>query len=493
MTRARRGFALVAVAVVLGAAIFVATGAIFVARSSVAASAAAEGDAVLRAAALDAVSLAAASIHAQRETLLAGGEPELDAEVLARTVDGRTVVARLLPLSRGTALESESAKLDLNAGDPDALRKAFADADPETQSVLDALIAARPAASIDGAVALVEEAKRPGALRAILGPMRGLGGAIDDEQRRSASDMPAGAATPLVARIGVHAREPLVDRTGGRRIDVIETFGSSDAAAARDAFDDAVVDALEKLAAKLDAGAAGEADDGRIAAALASAGVTAAEIARVVDACTLHAGAIAPARLDIMRADAAVLATLPGLDADRAARIVELREGLADDERGSTAWLVERRVLSIEEWSRIAGRISARSTAWRFRIEARIGSTDAKSDEGAAPPPGARIAFDCIVDAGGEVPRIAYLRDISLLPTARLLARERAAVFADEPSEPDAASDAADAPVLDEVSDPEREAGLEMSAPSATIGQPAERRTERGRARARGRDVVESE
>ncbi|MFM7133750.1 MAG: hypothetical protein ACKO0W_05480, partial [Planctomycetota bacterium] len=444
----------------------------------------------LRAAALDAVSLAAASIHAQRETLLAGGEPELDAEVLVRTVDGRTVVARLLPLSRGAALESESAKLDLNATDPEALRKAFADADPETQSVLDALIAARPAASIDGAAAAIEEAKRPGALRAILGPMRALGGAIDDEQRRAAPEMPAGAATPLVARIGVHAREPLVDRTGGRRIDVIETFGSSDAARAREDFDDAVVDALEKLAEKEQDG---EADDGRIAAALASAGASVAEIARVLDACTLHAGTIAPARLDIMRADAAVLATLPGLDADRAARIVELRDGLADDERGSTAWLVERRVLSIDEWSRIAGRISARSTAWRFRIEAHVGASDARSDEGAAPPPGARIAFDCIVDAGGEVPRIAYLRDITLLPTARLLARERAAVFADDSREPDAPTDAADAQALDEVSAPDPEVGLEMSAPSATIGQPAERRAERGRARARGRDVVESE
>ena len=49
---------------------------------------------------------------------------------------------------------------------------------------------------------------------------------------------------------------------------------------------------------------------------------------------------------------------------------------------------------------------------------------DELSEASAVPGVGRRFAaFDCIVDVGAEEPRIVFLRDVSLLETARILAR----------------------------------------------------------------------
>ena len=127
------------------------------------------------------------------------------------------------------------------------------------------------------------------------------------------------------------------------------------------------------------------------------------------------------------------LAALDGLGAEAAARIADLRDSLDETERKGTSWLVSRRALTPEQYGAVAGRITHRSALWRYRVEARIERADAESGVRSArsrstatgapsDEPRATYAFDCVVDVSTERPRIAFLRDIALLPTARALA-----------------------------------------------------------------------
>jgi len=501
-----RGFVLLAALVVVGAAILVATGAIFAARAATAASASAVAERTLRSAALDGVAMAADQLASQRAALLAGGTPRLEPKLLDVASGGDTIEVVLVPLRDGEFVESESAKIDLNDADDATVARLLADAGDELGALVAAARAARPLGSVDGAAGLVAAGERERALIAALGARRSLG---DLETPREDS-------TPsLVSLFTVHAREALVASDGAPRMDLVAAAGE-DGAERADAslaqFDDAVREVLEEVARA--AARAAPNDDGAIARALAERGVSTEDMLAVLDRCTLLAGELAPARLDIQRADLRALAAIEGIGAERAARIVDLRDSLDAEERRSTAWLVSRRVMDAGAHAAVAARISHRSTSWRARVEARLvrAGSDEAGEPAAAEP---TAAFDCIVDLSGERPRLAYLREITLLPTARLLARkaqeesmlsrqfdepatERAApsdegeamvdevvdAVADEASARD--DDAADG---DAISQPRARSPLESAPSSATLGDPGPRRPARGQTAPFGRDV----
>lgn len=510
-----QGFVLVAVVIVVAAAILVATGALFAARASTAAARSSESERLLRAAALDGVAATASAMHAQRAEILRGATPALEPLVFVRDDAGDRLEVRLMPLPAGGMVESEGAKLDANAVDAATLAKVAVDASREAQELAETLAQARPLESLDGAAGLAAAGARGPALKALLGTLRFLGEA--DEARSAGASEPL----PLVSLLTVHARESLLDRDGARRLDLVAAFGdgsgAGEARASLAMFDDAEREVLARVAES--ARKSGGADDGAIAKALLARGVKPERIDEILDRTTLAEGDVAAPRLDLLRADARVLAAVRGLDDESAARIVDLRESLDDAERLGTSWLLARRVLDAGRWATVAGRLSHRSTAWRFRVEARrMGSEDADSEVapvsdrrdagvGSTAAGGEAVAaFDCIVDVAGDSPRIVFLRDVSLLPSARLLlASEVAAAGAgstrgdavgaaprvpiaeaspDEASSPFASragdaggiSDAADSPVGD----------LEPVAQPATIGSPAERTG----AGAVGRDVA---
>ena len=118
--RARGGFVLVAVIVVVAAAVLVATGAIFTARAATAGSRASAEAERLRGAALDGVRLAAERLALSRDAILAGGDPELEARLLERGEGAARIEVRLVAMPAGGFADSESAKIDL--GHPDGAR-----------------------------------------------------------------------------------------------------------------------------------------------------------------------------------------------------------------------------------------------------------------------------------------------------------------------------------------------------------------------------------
>jgi len=420
--RSHRGFVLLAVLVVVAAAILVATGAIFTARATTSVARASAADARLREAALDGVSIATDRIARQRLSILRGDAPEIEETLLVRGDGLGSIEVSLAPLSGGALVESEAAKLDLNRTEPATLAALAAELGSDATEIVDAVIRARPVASLDGAVESLPEPMRLRALRTLLGPLRTL------ETSRGADDPPEAS---LVAAIGVHAREALVDNAGVPRLDVVAAFGGIEGgafpAAAMASFDDGEVAAFRDVVASPgDSGAmqgGATPDDGRLAAALLARGVAIERVASILGQCTLHQGALAPARLDVLRADERVLAAFDGFGREAAARIVELRTTLDADERASTAWLVSRRVLAADAYARIAGRLTHRSTSWRFRVVARHAPAEAAGDGSVeAGASGPVAAFDCIVDVAAEPPRLVFLRDVSMLPTARTLA-----------------------------------------------------------------------
>ena len=111
--RKERGFVLVAVLVVLAAAILIATGSIFSARSATAASRASIAEARLRNAALDGVAVAVDVLASQRARVLAGGTPELEANLLERLDGDERIDVQLVAMPLGGFAEPEGAKFPL--------------------------------------------------------------------------------------------------------------------------------------------------------------------------------------------------------------------------------------------------------------------------------------------------------------------------------------------------------------------------------------------
>jgi hypothetical protein len=440
-TRHQRGFVMIAVLVVVAAAILVATGAIFAARGATVSSRAADLERRMRDAALDGVALAADLIARDREKILAGASPSGDALLLDIPDGDRHIEVRLVALWSGEFFGSEAAKLDANQSPIAMLEKVTEDGSEIAQQIATQIAARRPLSSIDAAASFAAPGQGADTLNEVFGSMSTIGDERDelDEGPRGNSgggsggtagggaSSDRGSVPPLIELLTVHGAEPLVDLDGAPRLDLIAAFGAGGsgdrATASLSQFEDTERIALERVAKDAKEGA----DDGAIARALLAKGIDLARIDDILGTCTLQAGTHGVARLDIVRADVRALAALDGLGADAAARIVDLRDSLDETERKGTSWLVSRRVLTNEQFGAVAGRITNRSALWRLRVEARIvaasddetGLATATASQGDEPR--SAYAFDCVVDVSTDPARIAFLRDISMLPTARAL------------------------------------------------------------------------
>ncbi|MEY5061779.1 MAG: hypothetical protein RIS45_1700 [Planctomycetota bacterium] len=493
----KRGFVLIAVLVVIAAAILVATGAIFAARGAVQGSQAADLERRLRDTALDGVALAAEALVGQREAVLSGATPKIDAELL-RVADGpRQIEVRLVPLADGQLLQSEAAKLDVNEAAPIMLAKPVESGSEVARQIVESMIARRPNSSVDAAIALVPLARALDAAREVLGPMRMLGDeredAEDSASRARESEFPA-----LVSLYTTLGAEPLVDNVGSPRLDLVAAFGDGaidgPATASLERFEDVEREALQALVKE----SKGPLEDGAIVRALLGKGVALSRIDALLASSTCEEGAYGAPRIDIARADVRVLAALDGIGPDIAARIVDLRETLDEKERLGTSWLVSRLILTPEQYAAVAGRLTHRSGFWRFRVESRI--VPAEQDEEPASPmnePSRVYAFDCVVDISPEVHRIVFLRDVSMLPSARAIAAAKArnAEESEESPKTDRADSGEDDIDFEEGADgesmipsPSEPRSLDLPRREATMPA-APDRAPRGQVSPRGRDI----
>lgn len=144
-----------------------------------------------------------------------------------------------------------------------------------------------------------------------------------------------------------------------------------------------------------------------------------------------------PRVVDLNRADAQVLAALPGMDAPLAQRLVAARERLDPNALSLITWPVSAGVLSPAQLATLLPKITTRSLVWRVRVIAQISpiadqpgpqsaagqgpdlgsgplaATESAAPSGRAASGGLRMILDAVIDVTGATPRLAYLRDAS--------------------------------------------------------------------------------
>lgn len=416
---ARPAFVLVAVIVILAVALLIVGG--MVSRSS------AERGAIIgtanraeaRAAAVAGLRVIAEELADGRDAVLAGGdppEPAIETELFESGAD--VWVVRVLPVAAdGSRMSPEAARVDLGL---------VTAADLES----DGLIAPEVAAAIVRGRGNARIGTGPRTVAAlagvdgvdpevILGPLDEIrtrdeaSGAEADVGDRILARLAAGDGEALVDRLTRHAVEPAVQRDGRRRIVLRGTWSEELGERLDERFGDGTGAAVRGL--MQDEGVAFE-SDAEIVRQLIRFDIELEGWSEFLDVLTGDPAEEHVGRLDVNRADASALASLPGIDAATAEEIVEARDGLADDVLESRAWLVSEGLVEPEAFVEIVDRVTTRSVTWRVRI-----ATGRRPLGDAADAPLRDLTIlEAVIDLAAPRPRIAELVDI----THRQLAAE---------------------------------------------------------------------
>lgn len=172
-------------------------------------------------------------------------------------------------------------------------------------------------------------------------------------------------------------------------------------------------------------------------------------------------------RVDVMHAPERVLAAIPGISPEAASRIVAERESISDEDRMTTVWLLSQDVLTADEFEQAVDWIGVRSMQWRVRLECGLTlASSANASARAEDPESAeltdRIVWEGVIDVASRRPRVAYLRDLSLMESSRTLAsrwQAEGALPEDERWEPEWEEDGLADEVTLDSGDPETDEG----------------------------------
>jgi type II secretory pathway component PulK len=133
-------------------------------------------------------------------------------------------------------------------------------------------------------------------------------------------------------------------------------------------------------------------------------GIGVEQIALVLDRLTVATeGGVRRGRINVMTAEPAVLACVPGIDEDAARQIVEARAGLDENQRTTCAWLLTLNILDDTRFKRAAPHLTTRSGLFHVQCV------------GFGLPSGRFRVIEAVLDLSGGQPRVVYLRDLTRL------------------------------------------------------------------------------
>jgi DNA uptake protein ComE-like DNA-binding protein len=413
--RARRGLVLLAVLLVIVLASLVGTTVLIVADADRAGAEVSLHRTQSRALAWSGVQAVTAELASQRDGLLEGRPPRVTEawRVVEDEQGGRVGLYRLVPLGPDGPLVSESGKLDLNS----ATVEMIALLPGVGADLADAIVAARDRAPLGS----VEE------LLAIEGiGVDALYGAQGGAEAGQDSGVPH--AIPLADLVTVFSFDPNVQlglgqsgpgHRGELRFNINTPWTERLGRAVARRFGQQFADGLQGL---MNSGRKFEADRD-IVRTLVEFQVPPAEWIESFDAFTTSPDEYLYGRVDLTTAGAEVLACIPGIDQAAAARIVGLRSRLNDESLRTVTWPVAEQALTPEQFEQASDYLTTRSMQWRVRVEAGFeeesGTEDSRMSD--------RIVLEAVIDVASERPRVAYLRDVTMLETARaVLARSGA-------------------------------------------------------------------
>lgn len=472
----RRGFVLLTVIVLIGTAMLLAASVMSTASAEHAGRVATFDAVRRRAAAWSAAQAVASLIGEQRVSVLAGATPTIREQLPLYDDGADAAIARLIPASNdGEFVLAEAALIDVNSVGPDGLMMLGFD-----ESMAEFLQTARGRAP-GGRIASLEEivdqegcdpsllrgahafdAEALAVIHGALGDERGsalarAGSALDDAGsalrdagsalkgagsalrpdgapaldpsagRDGMSTTAASSGPALADRLTVFSVEPSLTRGGKRRAELDPAWADALRELLAGAVTPDIAKRLEALASKQSM----IESDRMLVESLHGIGIEPSVWATVLDRVTAERGLWRHGRIDLNRASAEALLTLPGLTGEQVARIVRERVGLDADERASSTWIVSRGIVEPSAFAELFPRVTTRSFFWRVRFVA--GFTRADDQDGAIR--GATI-WECVVDLTGERARLASLRDLTMAPvSARLMEVARRQVDAESPDD----------------------------------------------------------
>ncbi len=382
------------------------------------------------------VQAAMAELASQREDLLAGLRPELTDEWVLFTDElGREGVVRLLPLDPGgdAVAQAEAGKLDINHASEAMLAR--------LEGVGEELAARIVAARQEAPFASVEELLRvEGVTPALLYGKHLAERASFRLGEEPELDIYGGAGTRLVDVLTVFSFDPNVQAAiddarfrGQLRVNFDLPWSDDLARAVEDRFGEDAVPVVKQLFEQ-GVSFATDADLCRVVQRFAPDNY---EVwAMALDALTTSDEAFRPGRVDLNSASAVVLSTIPGFDREIAEQIVLAREELDEQERQVVVWPLMRGIVTPEQFIEAVDHLTTRSLQYRVRVEAgwrravegdEVLSLSSLGEEDRLEH---RRVVDAVIDVASTRPRVAYLRDVTLLGPARAIARESASVLA---------------------------------------------------------------
>jgi hypothetical protein len=393
--------------VVLGCGLFIGASIVSWLHTGSAVSAASRDVATSRALARSGLSAIAAELDRQRRTILRGEAPDLEPQYTVFDDGDHLGVVRLLPVGlRGELLVSEAGKLDLNLIDDTATLVATGLVLPD---LAEEIIRHRDEALGRPFQSELELLGVPGMTPEILyGELSRL---IDrgDDWLGEAPGMTPG----LVDVLTVYSVEPALQENGKLRINLNVEWSEELEERVADRFGDEIAGGLKQI---FDQGVRFDSER-RMFELLRFFQVAPEEWHEPTDSFTTERGQHHRGRLDLNRAPYEALRALPGIEFEQAAQLASAQESLTSEERKSVAWPLMLGVLEPEQMDGLGGAITTRSWTWRVRFEA--GMVSAGDPDGELE---GRVTYEAVIDLASPRPRIAYLRDITLLSDAVLIA-----------------------------------------------------------------------
>lgn len=407
-----RAFILLAVLIVIGGAVLVATMLVRFAGAESAVASSSAAHAQNQALAFSGIQVVMYELDQERASILEGNTPQVERQYVVYETELELGIVRLVSVAPdGDIISGVGGLLDINRADVEQL-VATGLLDTASAEAVVSERARRPdqrfrhieelleAKLVDGSAAVLPE-ELYGPLESIE-PLRDAQVLEEDRAERALNALGVPESVHLQDVLTVYSFEPALQRSGVMRINLNVSWSEELARRMDERFGEGTGENMKTIMDNVQFD-----DDSRIVDVLRFFNVEPERWIDVMDGCTTdtlwHEG-----RIDLNTAPQEALQSLPGVDEVTAKALVDERTSLSNDERATRVWPVLREIVTPEAFSDLAGRVTTRCWLWQVRLAA--GTVDADSPEGPIQNP---ILYDVVIDLSAPVARIASIRDIT--------------------------------------------------------------------------------
>ncbi len=408
----RRGLVLVLVLVIMLFAIWTASVLVSTAQVQAGSTSIAEQQARSHAILLSGIEVVAEKLQNQRTGIRAGDSLHFEDEYVLFSDQGRHGIIRLLPVAPdGSVFRNEATCLDINHVTADQLLKTGL-VEPE---IANAIVSRRGSIGTYGSISelLTVDGVTPECLYGEIGELDFTSQAIGQQQglgERILDRLEVSLPRGLADVVTVYACEPMTSIQGGSMINLSDGWSSQIEGELSDLLKNEKTALIKSVVQRQQ-----PKNDGVFAQMLASE-LPPNELANIMDLVTCEKTPNRLARIDINHASPLVLEAFGILEADQLQQVIDRRDELDEASRLSPLWPYVLGAIRQDQLADFFNRATTHGLAYRFILAA----GEVNSDE-----PHAQLIEPCIyevvIDLVDSAPRVAYLRDISLLQTAARL------------------------------------------------------------------------